>query len=100
MNCSIKNLYSNSSSNNNSEVNLSSWFENITFNIIIRMLVGKRSTGCIELEMNFKESIKKELYLGGTSVFSDAIPCIQWMDISGHIKSMKQTYKEVGYIGG
>ncbi|KAG5587416.1 hypothetical protein H5410_047850 [Solanum commersonii] len=98
VNCSIKDLYSNCSSNNNSEVNLSSWFENITFNIIIRMLVGKRFTGCFEAEMNFKESIKKVLYLGGIFVFSDAIPSIEWMDIGGYIKSMKQTNKEVDSV--
>ncbi|WMV46835.1 hypothetical protein MTR67_040220 [Solanum verrucosum] len=91
--CCIKELYSNCPG----QVNLSSWFENITCNIIIRMLAGKRFTGCAE-EMNFKESIKKALYLGGAFVFSDAIPWLEWMDIGGHIKAMKETYKEVDSV--
>lgn len=93
----IKELYSNCRNNFPVQVNLSSWFENITCNIIIRMLAGKRFTGCID-DMNFKESIKKALYLGGTFVFSDAIPSLEWMDIGGHIKAMKQTSKEVDSV--
>lgn len=93
VNCCIKELYSNCNGNNN-KVNLSSWFENITCNIIFRMLAGKRFSRCTE-EINFKESIKKALFLGGTFVFSDAIPSLEWMDIGGHIKAMKQTYREV-----
>lgn len=102
--CCIKELYSNCN-NLPTKVNLSSWLENITCNIIIRMLTGKRfsssinqkSTGCTE-EMHFKESIKKALFLGGAFVFSDAIPSLEWMDIGGHIKAMKQTFKEVDSV--
>ncbi|MCD7465387.1 hypothetical protein HAX54_001207 [Datura stramonium] len=110
VNYCIKELYSsNCISNSNgipAQVNLSSWFENITFNIIIRMLAGKRfsssvneknTSECAE-EMHFKESIKKVLFLGGTFVFSDAIPSLEWMDIGGHISAMKQTRKEVDSV--
>ncbi|XP_055813111.1 xanthotoxin 5-hydroxylase CYP82C4-like [Solanum dulcamara] len=93
----IKELYSNCRNNFPVQVNLSSWFEDITCNIIIRMLAEKRLTGCTD-DMNFKESIKKALYLGGTFVFSDAIPSLEWMDIGGHIKAMKQTFKEVDIV--
>ncbi|KAM3326191.1 xanthotoxin 5-hydroxylase CYP82C4 [Capsicum chacoense] len=99
VNCCIKELYFNCNNSNNlpAQVNLSSWFENITCNIIIRMLAGKRFTGSTE-EMHFKESIKKVLFLGGTFVFSDFIPSLEWMDIGGHIKAMKQTFKEVDSV--
>ncbi|MCD9639910.1 hypothetical protein HAX54_024864 [Datura stramonium] len=100
VNCCIKELYSNCS-NIDAQLNLSSWFENITCNIIIRMLAGKRFsssvTGCTE-EMHFKESIKKALFLGGAFVFSDAIPSLEWMDIGGNIKAMKQTFNEVDTV--
>lgn len=94
LNCCIKELYSN---NFPTKVNLSIWFEKITFNVIIRMLAGRRFTGRTE-EMQFKEAIKNSLLLGGTFVFSDAIPWLEWMDIGGHIKAMKQTFKEVDSV--
>ncbi|CAN4119085.1 unnamed protein product [Withania somnifera] len=103
--CSIKELYYYSNCNNNLpiQVNLSSWFENITFNIIIRMLTGKRFSSSINQkniseEMCFQECIKKVLLLSGVFVFSDAIPSLEWMDIGGHIKAMKQTFKEVDSV--
>ncbi|KAJ8560727.1 hypothetical protein K7X08_022587 [Anisodus acutangulus] len=106
VNCCIKELYSNCSNINNNfpaQVNLSSWFEHITGNIIIRMLTGKGLSSSINKEsdteeMHFKESIKKALFLGGAFVFSDAIPSLEWMDIGGHIKAMKQTFKEVDSV--
>ncbi|XP_059310912.1 xanthotoxin 5-hydroxylase CYP82C4-like [Lycium ferocissimum] len=107
VNCCIKELYysnwSNISNDFPAQVNLSSWFEHITCNIIIRMLAGKRFSSSVNEksgteEMQFKESIKKALLLGGTFVVSDAIPSLEWMDIGGHIKAMKQTFKEVDSV--
>lgn len=51
-----------------------------------------------EKDVKLKEAIKKALYLGGVFVFSDAIPALEWLDIGGHIKSMKQTFKEVDKV--
>ncbi|XP_059296256.1 xanthotoxin 5-hydroxylase CYP82C4-like [Lycium ferocissimum] len=107
VNCCIKELYysnwSNSSNDFPAQVNLSSWFEHITCNIIIIMLAGKRFSSSVNEksgteEMQFKESIKKALLLGGTFVVSDAIPSLEWMDIGGHIEAMKQTIKEVDRV--
>ncbi|XP_060182111.1 xanthotoxin 5-hydroxylase CYP82C4-like, partial [Lycium barbarum] len=107
VNCCIKELYysnwSNSSNDFPAQVNLSSWFEHITCNIIMRMLAGKRFSSSVNEksgveEMQFKESIKKALLLGGTFVVSDAVPSLEWMDIGGHIKAMKQTFKEVDSV--
>ncbi|OIS99309.1 cytochrome p450 82c4, partial [Nicotiana attenuata] len=104
--CCIKELYSFCNNNNNNfptQVNLSSWFEHITCNIIIRMLAGKRFSSSVNeqsgtKEMQFKESIKKALFLGGSFVVSDVIPSLEWMDIGGHIKAMKQTFNEVDSV--
>lgn len=49
-------------------------------------------------DLEFKEAIKRSLYLGGVFVFSDAIPALEWLDIGGYIKSMKQTFKEVDKV--
>lgn len=51
-----------------------------------------------EKDVKFKEAIKEALYLGGVFVFSDVIPSLEWLDIGGYIKSMKQTFKEVDKV--
>ncbi|KAI7726157.1 hypothetical protein M8C21_008641 [Ambrosia artemisiifolia] len=84
---------------------INKWFEHITFNILIRILVGKRfSTTCKDEGNNedshVKEAITRGLYVSGVFVVSDIFPCLEWMDIGGHVKAMKQVAKEVdGVIG-
>ena len=51
-------------------------------------------------DRRMKEAIKKMLYLGGVFVFSDVIPWIEWLDIGGHIKSMKKAGKELDEVLG
>ncbi|KAK9069378.1 hypothetical protein SSX86_011281 [Deinandra increscens subsp. villosa] len=84
-------------------VNMTEWFEHVTFNIIVRMLAGKRfsfSSGCKDEDLQVKEAIKKGLYLSGVFVVSDVIPCLEWMDIGGHVKAMKQAAKELDVVLG
>lgn len=86
-------------------VNMTKWFEHVTFNIIVRMLVGKRfSSGCSDggnnEDLQVKEAIKKGLYLSGVFVVSDVIPSLEWMDIGGHVKAMKQAAKELDMVFG
>ncbi|KAK1412668.1 hypothetical protein QVD17_34104 [Tagetes erecta] len=88
-----------------SVVNMTKWFEHVTFNIIVRMLVGKRfSSGCSDggnnEDLQVKEAIKKGLYLSGVFVVSDVIPSLEWMDIGGHVKAMKQASKELDIVFG
>ncbi|KAI3806170.1 hypothetical protein L1987_22064 [Smallanthus sonchifolius] len=47
-----------------------------------------------------KEAIKKGLYLSGVFVVSDVIPSLEWMDIGGHVKAMKQAAKELDIVLG
>ncbi|KAI7731528.1 hypothetical protein M8C21_017657, partial [Ambrosia artemisiifolia] len=88
-------------------VNMTKWFEHVTFNIIVRMLAGKRfSSGCNDggkgnnEDIKVKEAIKKGLYLSGVFVVSDVIPSLEWMDIGGHINAMKQAAKELDVVFG
>ncbi|KAM0044484.1 putative cytochrome P450 [Helianthus debilis subsp. tardiflorus] len=86
-------------------VNMTKWFEHVTFNIIVRMLAGKRfSSGCSDggnnEDLKVKEAIKKGLYLSGVFVVSDVIPSLEWMDIGGHVKAMKQAAKELDVVFG
>ncbi|KAL1568070.1 dimethylnonatriene synthase-like [Salvia divinorum] len=98
----VENLYSMSGGSRTEEaVALSGRIELLTFNIIVRMLAGKRfsfSKESHDKNGGFQEAIKKVLYLGGVFVFSDAVPALEWLDIGGYIKSMKQTFKEVDNV--
>ncbi|KAG8371711.1 hypothetical protein BUALT_Bualt13G0116600 [Buddleja alternifolia] len=62
------------------------------------MLAGKRFSSARIEDLAFKEAIKKALYLSGVFVWSDAIPSIEWMDIGGHLKSVKQNAKEIDKV--
>uniref|UniRef100_A0A1W7HBR4 Flavonoid-6-hydroxylase n=1 Tax=Scoparia dulcis TaxID=107240 RepID=A0A1W7HBR4_SCODU len=92
----IKDLYSRSdqiSSQKNEVVTMNNCVEEYTFNIILRTLASKRfSEGRYS---GFKEAIKEGLYYGGVFVLSDAIPWLECMDIGGHVKGMKRTFKEI-----
>ncbi|KAL3531080.1 hypothetical protein ACH5RR_010402 [Cinchona calisaya] len=103
----MKDLYSLCSKNNclPAKVTLNEWFELLTINTIIRLLVGKRF--CTSGEGNddaedrrLKEAVKKALYLSGVFVFSDVIPSIEWLDIGSYIKTMKAAGKELDEIIG
>lgn len=40
------------------------------------------------------------MYLSGVFVVSDVIPNLEWMDIGGHVKAMKQAAKELDMVLG
>ncbi|KAJ0765533.1 putative cytochrome P450 [Helianthus annuus] len=87
-------------------VEMNKWFDHITFNIIIRILAGKRfSNGCSDEGNNnedshVKQAITRGLYVSGVFVVSDIFPYLEWMDIGGHVKAMKQVAKEVDGVVG
>ncbi|KAJ9564915.1 hypothetical protein OSB04_000881 [Centaurea solstitialis] len=86
--------------NQTSTVDMSKWFEHVTFNITLRNLVGKRffnwcrSEG-VDEDSHVSEAIKKALYLSGVFVASDFFPNLEWMDIGGHLKAMKEVTEEI-----
>uniref|UniRef100_A0A5B7A2Y7 Uncharacterized protein n=1 Tax=Davidia involucrata TaxID=16924 RepID=A0A5B7A2Y7_DAVIN len=87
------------------KVAMNKWFEHLTSNISLKMLVGKRFSASTCSESNtegwhVKEAIKKALYLTGVFVVSDAIPWLEWMDVGGHLKAMKQTAKGLDTVIG
>lgn len=84
-------------------VPLSELLEHLTFNINVRLIAGKRfSESTYEekgSEVNrLKNAIKQALYLSGVFVWSDAIPWLEWLDIHGHVRSMKRTFKEIDAV--
>ncbi|GAB4826908.1 hypothetical protein Ancab_033787 [Ancistrocladus abbreviatus] len=97
---------------NNSEgckgkVALDKWFEDLTFNINITMIVGKQYTASSYNDSNtntyfsrFKKAIYKAAYLSGAFVPSDFIPIFECVDFGGYVSRMKETHKELDLIIG
>ena len=79
-------------STENKVVEMNKWFENITSKISLRMLIGNNE------DLQLEEAIKKGLYLTGVFVLSDVIPYLEWMDIGGHLKAMKQLAQDLDSV--
>ncbi|MBA0821511.1 hypothetical protein Goarm_018365 [Gossypium armourianum] len=97
----IKELYG--LSRNGAKVSINEALERLTFNINLRLLVGKRFSGCDYEEVNsepwrYEKAIKRALHLSGIFVLADAVPYLEWLDIQGHVRSMKRTAKELDSV--
>ncbi|CAH8274650.1 unnamed protein product [Arabidopsis lyrata] len=87
-------------------VDLKSWLEDMTLNMIVRMVAGKRyfggggsqSSEDTEEAMQCKKAIAKFFHLIGIFTVSDAFPRLGWFDLQGHEKEMKQTGSELDVI--
>lgn len=87
-------------------VDLKSWLEDMTLNMIVRMVAGKRYFGGVGLESSedteearqCKKAIAKFFHLIGIFTVSDAFPTLRWFDLQGHEKEMKQTGNELDVI--
>ncbi|KAK7381348.1 hypothetical protein VNO78_33980 [Psophocarpus tetragonolobus] len=83
-------------------VELKERFSHLTFNIIIRILTGKRCFGGATVDdekaQRCVKAIKEFLRLFGVFTVGDAIPWLRWFDFGGHEKSMKETAKELDQI--
>ena len=91
--------------NSCAKVIINKMFEQLTFNIILRMIVGKRYSSSTYGQENsepwrYKKAIEEAIYLFGTFVISDAIPWLEWLDHQGHISAMKTTTKELDAVIG
>ncbi|XP_065625408.1 dimethylnonatriene synthase-like [Quercus suber] len=88
---------------NKKVVTISEFFDHMTFNISLRIIVGKRFSATTYGEekseaCRFRSAIKEALYLSGVFVLSDAFPHLEWMDHRGHVSSMKRTAKELDSV--
>ncbi|XP_058206214.1 xanthotoxin 5-hydroxylase CYP82C4-like [Rhododendron vialii] len=76
------------------KVDISQWFRHVTMNMILRQIVGVRY-GLDDDEKDeearlFTRAMDQFMYLTGAFEFSDVIPGIEWMDLQGHVRLMKQ----------
>ncbi|KAF5192794.1 Cytochrome p450 [Thalictrum thalictroides] len=107
---SMKELYQLWATSNKNEkgsvlVDMHRWFGDLTLNMSIRMVAGKRYFGVsAELDEHearrLQQAIKDFFNLLGIFMVSDAIPFLGWLDFSGHEKAMKRTAKEIDSILG
>ncbi|KRH07449.1 hypothetical protein GLYMA_16G089900v4 [Glycine max] len=104
----VKDLYSSISYPKNvngstTHVPISNLLEHMSFNIIVRMIAGKRFGGdTVNQEDNeawrLRNAIRDATYLCGVFVAADAIPSLSWIDFQGYVSFMKRTNKEIDLI--
>ncbi|MED6114725.1 hypothetical protein PIB30_083288 [Stylosanthes scabra] len=84
-------------------LDIKQWFKELIFNMVLRMIVGKRVFGTMDLESEVKA--KKCLkvftdYMHALEEFTvgDAIPFLRWLDLGGREKVMREVSKEMDKI--
>lgn len=86
-------------------VDLKQWFTHLTFNMVLRIIVGKRYFGTTSIveEEEAQRSVKameEMMHLLGIITIGDVIPWLKWFDFNGHVKAMKETSKKLDKIVG
>ena len=86
-------------------VDLKHWLEELTLNVVVRMVAGKRYFGSSAASdsgeaRRCQKAINQFFHLIGIFVVSDALPFLGWLDLQGHEKAMKKTAKELDSILG
>ncbi|KAI8013506.1 Xanthotoxin 5-hydroxylase CYP82C2 [Camellia lanceoleosa] len=87
---------------NECKVKVSEWFRQVTMNLMLRVIAGKRySFGDSERDKEARQFVRtmdEFMYLAGVSECSDVIPGIEWLDLQGNVKAMKRNGKEMDYF--
>ncbi|KAK3038183.1 hypothetical protein RJ639_029637 [Escallonia herrerae] len=84
-------------------VEMKQWFGDLTLNVILRMVAGKRYFGASasgdEAEARRCQKVMRAFFhYPGLFLVSDMIPFLGWLDLGGHEKGMKETAKEMDSI--
>ncbi|KAL9373332.1 hypothetical protein Peur_032952 [Populus x canadensis] len=94
----IKELHT-TCSNGSVLVDMSQWFSCVVANVMFRLIAGKRYCSGIGKDSGaFGRLIREFFYLSGVLVISDLIPFTEWMDLQGHVKSMKRVAKDLDHV--
>lgn len=98
----IKELYNSWVKNGNRpvQVEMKQSFGELTFNIVVMMVAGKRYfgkkiTGEEGEARRFRQAMLQFFHLTGVFVPSDALPFLKWVDLKGYLKDMKKTGEEL-----
>ncbi|KAG8492050.1 hypothetical protein CXB51_015634 [Gossypium anomalum] len=105
VNTSLQQLYQlwNKKKSSNSDkvlVEMKRWFRDVTLNVILMMVVGKRIPNSYEgfETVEWKKSVDEFFELGAKFVAADAFPFLRWLDIGGEEKRMKKVSKELDQL--
>ncbi|XP_038883369.1 cytochrome P450 CYP82D47-like [Benincasa hispida] len=79
-------------------VEMKQWFGDLIMNLVLLIVGGKRYFGAgamVEEEeaQRCQKAMEESLRLLGMYVLGDAIPYLGWLDVGGHVKAMKRTFK-------
>ncbi|CAN0922151.1 Cytochrome P450 82A1 (Fragment) [Linum grandiflorum] len=84
-------------------VEITSWFSEITLNVILKMIVGK-SIGYFNggaNEVGSMMGLFKDFFeLSGRFLVADGLPYLRWLDVGGFEKAMKKTAEEMDVVVG
>ncbi|MCL7024526.1 hypothetical protein MKW94_029004, partial [Papaver nudicaule] len=98
INTSIKELYG-LCGNKPALVEMKQWFGDMTLNMSVMMVAGKRyNFGAEKADDEAKrcqDGLRNFFRLVGLFVPSDAVPALAWLDIGGYEKEMKKVAKEL-----
>ncbi|KAK8596778.1 hypothetical protein V6N12_065257 [Hibiscus sabdariffa] len=74
-------------------------FSDLTLNVILRTVAGKRYSGVAKEEQQvvsrYRKALRDFFYLSGIFVIGDAVPFLRKLDLGGYEKWMKKTAKEL-----
>ncbi|KAF8399197.1 hypothetical protein HHK36_015062 [Tetracentron sinense] len=80
-------------------VEMKRWFGELTFNVTIRMICGKRYFGTNsedeEEARKCQKVVRDFFHLSGLFVVSDSFPFLGWLDVGGYERAMKRTAKDL-----
>ncbi|KAL6216081.1 hypothetical protein ACLB2K_009308 [Fragaria x ananassa] len=86
-------------------VEMKQWFGDLTLNVVLRMIAGKRyfnvADGNLSDEKEARrcqKAMRDFFHLAGLFVLGDAVPWLKWWDLGGQQKAMKYTAKELDLI--
>lgn len=84
-------------------VEMKQWFADLTLNVVLRIVVGKRYFGAIDIseekEARRCQKVMREFFhLTGLFLLADSIPYLRWLDWGGYEKRMKVTGQETDQL--
>ncbi|XP_040986237.1 cytochrome P450 CYP82D47-like isoform X1 [Juglans microcarpa x Juglans regia] len=86
-------------------VDMKQWFGDLTQNLALRIVGGKRYFGTNadfdeDEARRFQKVMREFFHLFGVFVLSDAIPFLGWLDLNRYEKRMKRTAKQLDALVG
>lgn len=77
-------------------VDMKQWFGDLSLNLILRIVVGKRHLDGDRKEVERRRKAMRDFFhFSGLYVLRDAIPFLGWLDVGGHEKCIKRAAKEL-----